>query len=64
MPLTLMESEFFDKVMAKDRNHDGEYRIKDRPKEVGIGFLDLLKIVFKAVAVVYMIYYFLRIFTE
>ena len=62
--MTLMESEFFEKVMAKNQESEGGYRIKDRPKEVGIGFLELLKIVFKAVAVAYMVYYFLRVFTE
>ena len=64
MSLTPMNREFFDKMMAKSRNPEGEYKIKDRPKEVGIGFLDFLRILIKAGAIVYMVYYFLKIFTE
>lgn len=61
MPLTLMESEFFDKVMAVNRKADDGYHIKDPPKEEGIGFLEFARILIKAVAVAYMIFYFLRV---
>ena len=59
--MTLIESEFYDKVMAKYREPEEEYRIKDPPREIGIGFLEFARILIKAVAVGYMIYYFLRV---
>ena len=60
--MTLMDSEFFDKVMAKSRKPDEGYKIKDRPKEYGIDFWEFLKILGKAFAVAYAVYSFLRIF--
>ncbi len=61
--MTLMDSEFFDEVMAKNQKPEEEYRIKDPPKEEGIDFWEFLKMLGKAVAIAYMIYSFLRIFS-
>lgn len=62
MPMTMMDSEFFDQIMAKNKEPEEEYRIKDPPKEEGIDFWEFLKILGKALAIAYMIYSFLRIF--
>jgi len=62
MPMTMMDSEFFDQIMAKNKETEEEYRIKDPPKEVGIDFWEFLKMLGKALAIAYMIYSFLRIF--
>jgi hypothetical protein len=59
--MTLIDSEFFEEVMAKNQEPEEEYRIKDPPKEVGIDFWEFVKMLVKAVAVAYMIYSFLRI---
>lgn len=56
MPLTLMESEFFDKVMAVNRKAYDGYRIKDPPKEIGLNFRRLLIILIEAVSVSLVIY--------
>ena len=58
--MTLMDSEFFDKVMAKSQKPQEEYRIKDPPREEGIDFWEFLKMLGKAVAIAYMIYSLLR----
>lgn len=62
MPMTLMDSEFLEKVMAKSRKSEEGYKIKDRPKEYGIDFWEFLKMLGKALAVAYAVYSFLRIF--
>jgi len=62
VPMTLIDSEFFEDVMAKNKETQEEYKIKDPPKEEGIDFWEFLKILGKAVAIAYMIYSFLRIF--
>jgi hypothetical protein len=62
MPMTLIDSEFFEEVMAKNREPEKEYRIKDPPREEGIDFWEFIKMLGKALAVAYMIYSFLRIF--
>ena len=63
MPMTLIDSEFFDKVMAKNQNPEERYRIKDSPKEEGIDFWGFLKMLAKAVAIAYMIYSVWRAFS-
>jgi len=61
--MTLIDNEFFEEMMAKNNQPEEGYRIKDPPREEGIDFWGFLKMLGKAVAIAYMIYSFLRIFS-
>jgi hypothetical protein len=63
MPMTLMDSEFFEKLMARNQKPEEKYRIKDLPKEEGIDFREFLKLLGKALAIAYMLYSLLKIFS-
>jgi hypothetical protein len=62
MPTTMLDSEFFEQVMAKSQQTQEGYRIKDPPKEYGLDFWQFLKVVGQALVVSYVIYSLLSIF--